>query len=162
MSQADEKPTPKRWHIASELPPEVFSIWRKPDRAISPVAIVATVDADGTPRMAPYGSVRAVTPRILRFSPAHYQTTYVNLRREARVAVMLISPPNCAVSIRGRARVVRERMHCADDRAILEIDINEVKNDMVPSVTIESGVTIYARPDYQDWFHMVVGELEDN
>ena len=60
MSEAPRKPF---WSTASELPEDVFAAWHKPGLAISPVAIVATVDADGTPRTAPFGSLVAVTPR---------------------------------------------------------------------------------------------------
>ena len=97
------------WHTASELPEDVFAAWRKPERAISPVAIVATTDPDGTPRTAPFGSLRALTPRLLQLCSHHSHDTYVNLCRDERVSVALVSP-DVAASVRGRARVVRERM----------------------------------------------------
>jgi hypothetical protein len=65
---------------APELPQEVLA-WRKSDRAISPVAIVATIDADRTPRTAPFGGLRAVTPRLLRLCSWHGHDTYANLCR---------------------------------------------------------------------------------
>jgi hypothetical protein len=161
MTDANETPKMTRWYKASELPPEIFAVWRKPNRALSPVAIVATTDADGTPRSAPFGSLRAVTPRLLRFSPSHYQSTYAILRRDGRTMVTMVSLPNIAVSIRGRARVLRERMVTDENRAIVEIHIEEVKNDMVPTVVIENAVTISAREEYRNWFQTLLAEIEE-
>lgn len=129
--EAEESQVRRRWRRATELPPEVFEVLRKPNRVINPVTIVATVDADGTPHATPFGSMRAVTPRLLRMISLHYHDTYANLCRDGRVMVALVAPPNIAVSIRGRARVVRERMNTDERSAILEIDVEEVKNDMV-------------------------------
>jgi flavin reductase (DIM6/NTAB) family NADH-FMN oxidoreductase RutF len=149
-----------RWYKAPELPPEVFSVWRKANGALSPVAIVATVDADGTPRSAPFGSLRAMSPRVLRFSPTHFQTTYTNLCRDGRVLVTMVAAPNIAVSVRGGAHVMRERMGANENRAIAEIDIAEVKNNMVPMLVIENGITISAREEYRDRFQSLSAEVE--
>ncbi len=133
---------------------------RKPNREINPVTIVATVDADGAPHAAPFGSVRAVTPRLLRMISLHHHDTYANLCRDGRVMVALVAPPSIAVSIRGQARVVRERMKANDHSAILEIDIEEVKNDMVAGA-IGSAITFFPRDEHRDWFEAVLAEVED-
>ena len=148
------------WFTAPELPEEAFAAWRKPDQAISPVAIVATLDADGAPRTAPFGSVRAVTPRLLRLCSLRDHDTYANLVRDGRVSVALLSP-DVAVSACGRARVVRESMQHDDHFAILEIDIEEVKNDMVYRIVVESGITISAKEKYKPWYDAMMAELED-
>jgi hypothetical protein len=158
-----EKPTSEKrlriWHVEPELPPEVFEAWHKPDRAISPVAIVATVDPDGTPRTAPFGSLRAITPHLLRLFSWCGHDTYANLIRDGRVSVALISP-DVAVSVTGRARVVRERSHSDDQFAILEIDVQEVKNDMVYRITVESGIEIVAKERHQPWYDQIMTELD--
>jgi hypothetical protein len=158
--EAEESQVRRRWRRASELPPEVFAVLRKPNRAINPVTIVATVDPDGTPRTAPFGSVRAVTPRLLRMISLHYHDTYANLCRDGRVMVAVVAPPNIAVSIRGQARVVRERMNTDERSAILEIDVQEVKNDMVMG-DIGSAITFFPRDEHQDWFEAALAELEE-
>jgi hypothetical protein len=150
-----------RWRRAPELPQEVFAVLRKPNRAINPCTIVATVDADGTPHAAPFGSVRAVAPRLLRMISARYHDTYANLCRDGRTTVALVAPPDIAVSIRGRARVVRERMNVDEHSAVLEIDVEEVKNDMVRTGVIESGITFSPRDEIRDWFEAAIGEAED-
>jgi hypothetical protein len=155
--QPEEK---TRWRRAPELPDQVFEVLRKPDRAINPVTVVATVDEDGSPRTAPFGSVRAVTPRLLRLISARYHDTYANLARDGRVIVALLAPPDIAVSIRGRARVARERMNTSEGSAIVDIDVEEVKNDMVRSGAIESAITFSPWDEVRDWFEAAIGEAE--
>jgi hypothetical protein len=158
---AEESQEGKRWRRATELPPEVFEVLRKPNREINPVTIVATVDPDGTPRTAPFGSVRAVMPRLLRMISLHYHDTYANLCRDGRVMVALVAPPNIAVSIGGRARVVRERMNTHEHSAILEIDVQEVKNDMPRRGDIGSDITFFPHGEHRDWFEAALAELEE-
>lgn len=152
---------PRHWKTLPELPQDVFSVWQKPHKALGPVAIVVTVDPDGTPRTAPFGSLRAVTPRLLRLATWHGHDTYTNLCRDRRVVVALLAPPTLAVSVRGRARVTREEMHTDKAYAVVDIDVEEVKNDMVRSVVIEGAITISALPEYEDWFERLLGELEE-
>jgi hypothetical protein len=159
-AEAEESQVRRRWRRASELPPEVFAVLRKPNRAINPVTIVATVDPDGTPRTAPFGSVRAVTPRLLRMACLHYHDTYANLCRDGGVMVALVAPPDIAVSILGRARVVRERMSMDERSAILDIDVEEVKNDMVAGA-IGSAIAFFPRDEHKDWFEAALAELEE-
>lgn len=159
MSNIDSKasgPTP----FMTEIPKDALAVWRKPDRAISPIAIVATVDADGSARTAPFGSLRAVTSRLLRFSSSRYHDTYLNLCRDNRVTVALLSPPNIALTVRGRARVIKESMDSYENGAILEVDVEEVKNDMVRTVRLDSGITITSQQGFEWWFDGIIGEME--
>ena len=160
MSAVQLTPKTEFWSTAPELPPKVFEAWHKSGGAISPVAVVATVDPDGTPRTAPFGSVRAVTPRLLRLCALHYHDTYANLCRDGRVMVALVSPPDIAVSVRGRARLVKERMDHDEHFAILEIDVEEVKNDMAYRIVIDSAITISAREKHKPWYDAAMRELE--
>ena len=146
------------WQTEAELPPEVFEAWHKPDGAISPVAIVATVDPDGSPRTAPFGSLRALTPRLLRLFSWREHGTYANLYRDGRVSVALVSP-DVAVSVTGRARAVREQAHHDEQFAILDIDVEEVKNDMAYRVVVESGIEIVPKERHKPWYDAVMAEL---
>ena len=56
------------------------------------------------------------------------------------MGVVLLAPPNIAVSVRGRARLAQERMDTGELFAILEIGIEEAKNDMMRWSSIESAV----------------------
>ncbi len=82
-------------------------------------------------------------------------------RHDARVMVALLAPPNIAISIRGRARVVRERMNADESHAIVEIDVEEVKNDMIRGVVIDKTVMISVIEERKDWFEAVLGEVEE-
>jgi hypothetical protein len=151
----------ERWRRAPELPPHVFDALHKPNRAINPVTVVATVDADGTPRTAPFGSLRAVTPGLLRLACNRHHDTYANLCREGRVSVALLAPPDIAVSIRGQARVVKEGMNTGEYLAVLEIDVEEVKNDMMQRGTIESAVGFAPPEDLRGFYVGAIAEIED-
>ena len=151
----------ERWRRASELPPDVFAVLHKPNRAIDPITIVATVDPDGTVRTAPFGSLRAVTPRLLRLACNRHHDTYANLCRDGRASVALLAPPNIAVSIRGHARVVKEQMDIGEHLAVIEIDVEEVKNDMMRRGAIESAIGFTPPEDLVDYYVGAIAEIED-
>jgi hypothetical protein len=149
------------WTTASELPAQVYDALRKPGLTINPVAIVATIDPDGAPHTAPFGSVRAVTPRILRILSLRYHDTFINLCRDGRVAVAVVAPPDIAVSIQGQARVLKEQMDADEHSALLDVDIETVKNDMVRTGTIESGIAFSPLERYKSWFDAVLLEMDE-
>ena len=159
--QSEQTPSGEQWHSASELPPDVFAALHKPNRAINPVTIVATVDSDGRPRTAPFGSLRAITPRLLRLACANYHDTYVNLCRDGQVSVAVLAPPNIAVSIRGRARIVKGQMDIAKQLVAVEIDIEEVKNDMMRRGIIESALGFAPPEDLKGFYVGAIAEIED-
>jgi hypothetical protein len=149
------------WRTSLELPPDVFTALHKPNRAINPVAIVATVDLDGSPRTAPFGSLRAITPQLLRLACANYNDTYANLFRDGQVSVAVLAPPNIAVSIRGRARVVKAQMDIARHLVVVEIDVEEVKNDMMRRGIIESAIGFTPPEDLKSFYVGAIAEIED-
>jgi hypothetical protein len=51
-------------------------------------------------------------------------------------------------------------MDCDENYAILEIDIEEVKNDMVRAGTIEGGIVFTPLAELEDWFDTALAELE--
>lgn len=160
MTQEQALPEKTYWYTAPELPADVFAVLHKPDRAINPIAIVATVDEDGAPRTAPFGSVRAITPRLLRLTSWRGHDTYANLCRDGRVMIAVLAPPDVSVSIRGLARVTKECLDTDEQHAALDIDIEEVKNDMVRRLVIESGVTVSVKEGFAGWFDSLLGEIE--
>jgi hypothetical protein len=44
--------------------------------------------------------------------------------------------------------------------AILEIDIEEVKNDMAYRIMIDSPIAITAREEFKSWYEAAMSELE--
>ena len=165
--QVQQSTNGEQWVRASELPPDVLAILHKPGRAINPgsaiipIAIVATVDSDGKPRTAPFGSLRAITPQLLRLACGDWHGTYVNLCRDGQVSVAVLAPPNVAVSIRGRARVVKAKMASNEDIVTVDIDIDEVKNDMLDEGIIESTIGFTPPEESRGYYIGIIAEIED-
>jgi hypothetical protein len=151
----------EQWRRASELPPDVFATLHKPNRAIDPITMVATVDSDGRPRTAPFGSLRAITPQLLRLACGNYHDTYANLCRHGQVSVAVLAPPDIAVSIRGHARVVKAQMDIAKHLVAIEIHIEEVKNDMMRRGIIEGAIRFTPPEDLKGFYVGAIAEIED-
>lgn len=132
------------WSTASELSPNVVRTLSH--TGIGPTVIVATTRSDGSPHTAPFGSMCAISTRTLRFASDRRHDTYANIVRDGRVTVSLVAPPDIAVSVRGRARVLKEKMSLMETDAVLEIEVEEVKNDMIRGTKIETGIT-YSVPE---------------
>jgi hypothetical protein len=148
------------WHLSKELPEEVYEVLRKADRAITPVSVVATVNEDGTPHTAPFGSLRAISPTRLRIICFQYHHTFSNLLRDGLISASVLAPPDIAVSIRGQAKLIRSKMKTDVNYAIFEIEIEQVKNDMVKTLMIDTPITVSPHFEYQDWFDHALQELE--
>ena len=142
----------ERWRRSPELLADAFKAWHKANGELNPSSVVATVDEDGCPHIAPFGSMRAVTPRLMRFIVHRYHDTLKNLKRDPRVMVAMISDPDVAVSIKGKARVVDEPFSLDTNYALMEIDIEEVKNDMPVKVGIETGISISPSGPFVTWW----------
>ena len=149
------------WFITSELPHEVFMAFRKQNCELNPTAILATVNLDGTPHTAPFGSFRAVTPQLIRFVIFRGHKTFKNLSNNSQVALFSTCPPDIAVSINGIARTLKEQMDFDPQYAIVEISIYTVKNNMFNKGIIKSGITISPFKKHEDWFKKLIGELEE-
>jgi len=79
---------------------------------------------------------------------------------KSKTMVFLLSPPDIAVSVRGIATIAREHMKADTAYAIVQIDIEEVKNDMVPRIVIEGSMTISVPDQHKEWFENVLREME--
>jgi hypothetical protein len=160
MSRNNSNRDKKHWVTAPELPYIVFEAWKKPHKALNPVAIVATVDPDGKPHTAPFGSLRAITPRLLRLLTWRRHDTFRNICLNSTIMVSLLAPPDIAVSVGGRAAIVRKHLQTDSAYAVVEVHIETVKNDMVSRVIIESPLRISVPHSHAQWFETVLGEME--
>jgi hypothetical protein len=144
--------------MGAELPLAALEALR-PER-FGLTSIVATAGEDGGPHTAPFGSVRALDARRLRFGCDRGHETFANLLRDPRVTVCVLAPPDIAVSITGRARVVKEEMDSVASDAVIEIEIEAVKNDMLPGpVSIESGATYSTSGEMLELLRAYIGEV---
>ena len=73
----------------------------------------------------------------------------------------MLAPPNIAVSVGGRARLFKERIDTGELLAILKIDIEEAKNDMVRWSSFESAVGFVPPADLEDHYVGAIAKLED-
>ena len=142
----------ERWRRSPELLEDAFRAWHKANGELNPSSVVATVDEDGFPHIAPFGSMRAVTPKLMRFITHRNHDTLGNLKRDSRVMVAMISDPDIAVSIKGNARIVEEPFTLDENYALVEIDIDEVKNDMPVRIGIETGIAISPSGPFVEWW----------
>lgn len=141
-----------RWRRSPELLEDAFRAWHKANGELNPSSVVATVDEDGFPHIAPFGSMRAVTPKLMRFIAHRYHDTLSNLKRDPRVVVAMVSDPDIAVSVKGNARIVEEPFTLDENYALVEIDIDEVKNDMPVRIGIETGIAISPSGPFVEWW----------
>lgn len=121
--------------------------------------VVATVDSDGGPHTAPFGSLCYISPRVLRFGCDRKHDTFANIRRNGRVVVSLIAPPDVAVSIRGHAKVAKEKMELVNSDAVVEVEVDEVKDDLIPGSFIVSGILYSAEHHVKEFITKYIDEV---
>jgi len=129
------------------------------NRRIGSAVVVATVDANGGPHNAPFGSICFVSPKIMRFGCDRKHDTYENIKRNGQVVVSLVAPPDIAVSIKGKARVAKERMELVNTDAVIEVGVEEVKDDLIPGSFIVSGILYSAEKHVKDFITKYIDEV---
>ena len=152
MTKKEGKEKTERWRRSPELLEDAFAAYAKADGQLNPSSVVATIDEDGSPRVATFGSLRAVTPKLLRLIIGRYHDTLANMKRDSRTMIAMICPPNVAVSVRGRARVVEEPFSLDENYALVEVDIEEVKNDIPNRVGLKTGIAVAPNGPFVDWW----------
>ena len=152
MTKKEGKEKTERWRRSPELLEDAFAAYAKADGQLNPSSVVATIDEDGSPRVAPFGSLRAVNPRLLRLIIGRYHDTLANMKRDSRTMIAMICPPNVAVSVRGTARVVEDPFSLDENYTLVEVDIEEVKNDMPVRVGLETGIAVSPNGPFVDWW----------
>ncbi len=148
------------WRRSSELNDDIFNALRKEGGALNPSSVIATIEEDGAPHTALFGSLHALTPSTLRFVTHRYHDTLANILRDERVMVCLVCPPDIAISVKGRAKVIDNPWEVDERYALVKIEIEEVKNDMPVIIEIESGINISATGPFQDWWMGCWKELQ--
>jgi hypothetical protein len=77
------------------------------------------------------------------------------------MSVAVLAPSNIAVSILGSARAVKDEMEITEYLAIVEIDIEEVKNDMIQHGIIMSAIAFIPPDDLKSYYLGVIAEIEN-
>jgi hypothetical protein len=102
------------------------------------IAVLATLD-DG-PYAIPVSAPRRAGDRLIMLSLHRSRGSLSRLRRQARVALVVLSEGNTAFTARGRARVVEEPMAVDPDYAAVAIDVDEVDDHRQPEFVVPAGV----------------------
>jgi len=76
--------------------------------------------------------------------------------------VAMISDPDIAVSVKGTARVVEEPFTLDESYALIEIDIDEVKNDMPVRIGIDTGIAISPSGPFVAWWNELWKKMSRN
>lgn len=146
------------WQTLPALPDYVVKVLERTDGR--EIAVVATVDKDGAPRTAAFGSVRAISAGQVRFACNRQSATFSNLVRDGRVMIACYSPPNLAVGIRGRARVIKEQLEALPTNALVQVDVEQVKNDSLPTVSVATAMTYGMTDDIALLLGKAMAELQ--
>jgi len=112
-----------------------------------PTVVVATIGEDGWPHTAPYNQIAAPDSARLLVALNRQDHTYHNLCHRGCTMLALLEEGDVAVGIRGRARVVRERMEANCNLAVVEIEIEEIKRDNSPHYLVTQGIRIRLREE---------------
>ena len=90
----------------SEMPQEIFTLLNKEIITV----VIATVDEDGSPRSAPFQWLVAKDKRTIRVAINPHHSTFGNIKRDGKVMVCILEEENTAISIKGQAHVIKEKM----------------------------------------------------
>lgn len=102
--------------------------------------VVATVDNDGLPHTAPYNQLIAVDAGHLRLAINRQDETFRALRDYGLTMLAVLEEGDIAAGIKGRARILRDKMDTNCNLAVVEIEVEEVKRDNSPTHYVLSGV----------------------
>ncbi|MCL5960643.1 MAG: pyridoxamine 5'-phosphate oxidase family protein [Chloroflexi bacterium] len=112
--------------IGKELPPEVLEALQEGIHLV-----LATVNAEGWPDTAPFSWVLGIDPTTIRLAINQDIATLQNIRDNGKVRLQ-VSGRGVAVSVKGRATVIKETMETTPfPTALVEMKVEEVKDDSV-------------------------------
>lgn len=110
--------------LGAELPPQAVDFLR-----VGRLVVVATVNDQGWPNTAPFSWAIARDRKTLRIAAHAEAATLRNIRDNGRVMVSVMGG-GMSLSIRGSARVIKERMEAVPfATSMVEIVIEQVKDD---------------------------------
>ena len=110
--------------VGTELSPKLVDYLRG-----HRLVYVATVDEEGWPDLAPISWVTALDAKKIRMAIDSNVGTVANVARTGRVRLSVLGG-TMSVTIKGAARIVRERMESvAVPTSMIEVEVSEVKDD---------------------------------
>ncbi len=144
--------------MGSQLTQEMFELVRRPDV----FGIVSTVDEDGWPRSAPFGSLEALDESHLVLLSLPDNHTLANIRRDGRVTVSWVDAEQ-RISVTGRARVTQEvfpiRHPSGAPVTRVDIDIQEVRSLGARGIRVTPARFTSPSPAFTDFLRAYWREL---
>ena len=128
--------------LGNEVPQEVIEFINKEEAFY----ILATINSEtGFPHTTPINLVKSTTPSILNACIATGHQAYENIKKDKKVMISLLGAGDIAISIKGEACIVKEKMEGNEFMAGIKINVLEVKNDTTALVKIEQGIQVTQR-----------------
>lgn len=124
-------------------------------------AVVATVDESGDPWTTPVNIITSISRNTIRMALERRSVALANIERRGRVMIAVLDEGNVAVGIRGRAAVVKPSMESNPLMAMVEVEVDGVKDDSWPDLVVCQGIR--TRPRYESItlsFRNVFAELK--
>jgi hypothetical protein len=109
-----------------------------PEWPTATIALLATVD-DG-PYAIPVSAPLRAEDRCILLSLRRGRGSLARLRKQARVALVVLTEGDIAFTARGRAHVVDEPQAGANDYTTAAIDVDQIDDHRQPAFRVEAGI----------------------
>ena len=98
--------------------------------------VLATISDDGYPNTTPVHLTIAKNPQTLLLAVSKGHRATANIRKNPRVMISLCEKNDLNISIKGEARIVREKLLCNPGMCAVKITIESIKDDSTHSRTV--------------------------
>lgn len=115
-------------------------------------AVVATVSSDGFPNAAPMALFYAPDESKVRMSVGTMHETYTNIKENGKVSICVMEEGDYAFTVKGYGKVLREKSETTGSMSIIEVDVEEVKEDTSPVAEIIQAIRLNPRSDKSQRF----------
>lgn len=140
----------------SEISQEVIDLLNEEITTV----VAATLNEDGSPHTAPFSFVVAKDKRTLRLAIGTRNMTIGNIRRDGRMAISVLDRGDIAVSVNGKAKIVKERLECYSGVALVEVDLTSIRNNSSRVGPVTSGVRYNLADRFKEQVKAVFRELK--
>lgn len=125
--------------LGNELSPTLVNFFAKKTGTV----ILATIDNDLHPHTAPFYYISIVDPWRIRIAVSRNHQTYDNILSNQYLAMAVFDEGDLAVCIKGIGRVILEAMNAQPEMAIVEMHVEEVRNNCWYSHFVSQGIRIH-------------------
>lgn len=132
-------------HKAEEKIIDLKSLFNEnPNRVI---AIVGTVNEDGTPNTAPMSLFYCPDERTVVAGMVKTSRTVANIKRHGKVIIEILFSDDIAFGVSGVGKVVKEPLDCSEATIAIKIDVTGVKRDTSPAQKVTAGAKMTPRSE---------------